>query len=124
MQFISDFEERLVYYAKERDCQGVICGHVHVPRLESIGDIVYCNTGDWVEHCTGLVELESGELELIEWSNDQLHPIRIDPNWNSHPNEPAYRESDSLEGSATIQFEVAVESQESVKPASIAGLFH
>ena len=70
VQFISDFEERLVCHAKELECDGVICGHIHVPRIENLGDVTYCNTGDWVEHCTALVEHETGELELIDWSHD------------------------------------------------------
>jgi hypothetical protein len=68
VQFISDFEQRLVCHAKELECDGVICGHIHVPRIEQIGNVTYCNTGDWVEHCTALVEDESGTLELIDWS--------------------------------------------------------
>ena len=71
VQFISDFEERLVCHAKELECDGVICGHIHVPRIDQLGGVTYCNTGDWVEHCTALVEHESGELELIDWSSQR-----------------------------------------------------
>ena len=28
---------------------------------------MYCNTGDWVENCTALVEHESGRLELFAY---------------------------------------------------------
>ncbi|MEI8016726.1 MAG: UDP-2,3-diacylglucosamine diphosphatase [Schlesneria sp.] len=78
VQFISDFEERLVCHAKELECDGVICGHIHVPRIENLGDITYCNTGDWVEHCTAVVEHESGELELVDWSHDSTElPVRV-----------------------------------------------
>ncbi len=77
VQFISDFEERLVCHAKELECDGVICGHIHVPRIETLGDVTYCNTGDWVEHCTALVEHETGELELVDWSHDSTElPVR------------------------------------------------
>jgi len=68
VQFISDFEERLVCHAKELECQGVICGHIHVPRIDRFGDVTYCNTGDWVEHCSALIEHETGQLELVEWT--------------------------------------------------------
>ena len=68
VQFISDFEQRVVCHAKELECDGVICGHIHVPRITSLNGITYCNTGDWVEHCTALVELESGELMLLDLS--------------------------------------------------------
>jgi len=53
----------------------VICGHIHVPRIQYFGDVLYCNTGDWVEHCTALAELENGELELLEWSNGPMTPV-------------------------------------------------
>ena len=35
--------------------------------LRQIGDILYCNSGDWVESCTALVEHFDGRLELIDW---------------------------------------------------------
>ena len=75
VQFISDFEERLICHAKDTDCDGVICGHIHVPRLDRVRNFVYCNTGDWVEHCTALVEHVDGELELIEWVSS--HPVSL-----------------------------------------------
>lgn len=71
VQFVSDFEDRLVCHAKEQECDGVICGHIHVPRIDHLGEITYCNTGDWVEHRTALVEHDTGELELIDWTHDR-----------------------------------------------------
>lgn len=45
----------------------VICGHIHVPEITPIvteyGVVEYCNSGDWVEHCTSL-ELVAGEWRL------------------------------------------------------------
>jgi hypothetical protein len=35
--------------------------------LRQIGNILYCNSGDWVESCTALVEHFDGRLELIDW---------------------------------------------------------
>ena len=29
--------------------------------------ITYCNTGDWVESCTAVVETLQGELQLLRW---------------------------------------------------------
>jgi hypothetical protein len=45
----------------------VVCGHIHHAELRRIGDILYCNSGDWVESCTALVEHFDGRLELIDW---------------------------------------------------------
>ena len=45
----------------------MICGHIHKAEIRTIGGIRYCNDGDWVESLTALVELESGELRIIDW---------------------------------------------------------
>jgi UDP-2,3-diacylglucosamine pyrophosphatase LpxH len=79
VRFVNNFENGLVRHAKELGCQGVICGHVHVPRLYSQDGIVYCNTGDWVEHCSALVEYETGELELVEWSRNRAKLLSPEP---------------------------------------------
>lgn len=65
--FVNNFEQFLVREAHHRKVDGVICGHIHQPAMRDIEGILYCNTGDWVENCTALVEHESGELELIYW---------------------------------------------------------
>jgi UDP-2,3-diacylglucosamine pyrophosphatase LpxH len=44
---------------------GVVCGHIHKTEMRSIGGVLYCNTGDWVESCTALVEQHDGRLELL-----------------------------------------------------------
>jgi len=31
---------------------------------------MYCNTGDWIENCTALVEHADGRLEMINWLKD------------------------------------------------------
>ena len=33
----------------------------------------YVNTGDWVEHCSAVVETQQGELHLLNWTEDSLH---------------------------------------------------
>ena len=45
----------------------MVCGHIHKAEIRDIGGILYCNDGDWVESLTALVELESGELRIIDW---------------------------------------------------------
>ena len=47
---------------------GVVCGHIHKPRLTRRDGFVYCNDGDWVEHCSALVERLDGTLSLIHWT--------------------------------------------------------
>ena len=56
MSYISDFEQVLASVARERLCQGVICGHIHHPDDRMIGSIRYLNSGDWVETLSALTE--------------------------------------------------------------------
>ncbi|MGL4514473.1 MAG: UDP-2,3-diacylglucosamine diphosphatase [Lacipirellulaceae bacterium] len=62
---VSEFESLLVKSAREASCDGIICGHVHAPRIVELQEVAYLNTGDWVENCTALVEKEDGAFELI-----------------------------------------------------------
>jgi UDP-2,3-diacylglucosamine pyrophosphatase LpxH len=64
--FIREFEERAAAHAVERACQGVICGHIHVPNMRSWNETIYVNLGDWLENCTSLVEHADGRLELMQ----------------------------------------------------------
>jgi UDP-2,3-diacylglucosamine pyrophosphatase LpxH len=68
--FLNNFEQILVEEARRQKVDGVICGHVHAPALRDMDGILYCNTGDWVEHCTALVEHMDGRLELIWWHQE------------------------------------------------------
>lgn len=66
-QFIEDFEETAAHEAKKEAFDGIICGHIHRPRMRTIEGTQYVNTGDWVESCTALVEHRDGRLELHRW---------------------------------------------------------
>jgi UDP-2,3-diacylglucosamine pyrophosphatase LpxH len=68
VEFISHFEEAVVREARARNCQGVICGHIHTPDDRDIDGIHYLNDGDWVESCTALVEHADGRFEIINWN--------------------------------------------------------
>ena len=67
VNFIGEFEEKLSHEAKQRDADGIICGHIHRAASREIGDIHYLNCGDWVESCTAIGETYAGEFELINW---------------------------------------------------------
>lgn len=74
VQFVSDFEDRIIGHARSLACDGVICGHIHTPTISDGGDLLYCNTGDWVENCTAIVEHLDGKLELVRWRREKPQP--------------------------------------------------
>jgi UDP-2,3-diacylglucosamine pyrophosphatase LpxH len=65
VSFITAFEMALAYEAARRGLHGVVCGHIHRAETREIDGTQYCNTGDWVESCTALVEHQHGGLELL-----------------------------------------------------------
>ncbi len=72
VSYIGDFEAALAQESRRRGFDGVVCGHIHKAEIRDIGGILYCNDGDWVESLTALVELDSGELRIIDWK-EGLH---------------------------------------------------
>lgn len=65
VSYVADFEHCLATYAREKDCVGCICGHIHHADLKELsGGFVYANTGDWVESCTAIYEDQDGQLHL------------------------------------------------------------
>ncbi len=70
VNYIGSFETALAHLAKDRDVDGVICGHIHHAEIRPINNVLYCNDGDWVESCSGIIEHQDGSLELIHWNED------------------------------------------------------
>jgi len=66
---VSNFEQHITQLAKQRDCIGVMCGHIHTPADKMLGDIHYLNSGDWVESLTAIVEHYDGRYELIDYAS-------------------------------------------------------
>lgn len=64
VNFINDFEKFIVDYTKNKNCDGVICGHIHTPVIKELNGITYYNCGDWVESCTAIIEHLDGSFEL------------------------------------------------------------
>ncbi|WP_339682618.1 UDP-2,3-diacylglucosamine diphosphatase [Gimesia maris] len=75
MRFISDYEKKLADHARLKRCEGIICGHIHAPNILDIDGINYCNTGDWVEHCSALIEYSDGELEIV-FFDQEIEPVQ------------------------------------------------
>lgn len=72
-RYVGAYEELAARHAREQGYDGVVCGHIHRANLRRIDGTLYCNTGDWVESCSAVVENRGGELELLRL------PPRTDP---------------------------------------------
>ncbi|MCL6415743.1 UDP-2,3-diacylglucosamine diphosphatase [Aestuariirhabdus sp. Z084] len=70
---IESYELLAMRTAAMRGFDGIVCGHIHKPEIRygTDGQSLYCNTGDWTESCTAMVETLSGELQLLHWSDCQ-----------------------------------------------------
>jgi UDP-2,3-diacylglucosamine pyrophosphatase LpxH len=64
MAYVQRYEQVAAQAAAARGFDGIVCGHIHRPQMAEIGGVLYCNDGDWVEHCTALVEDRNGMLSL------------------------------------------------------------
>jgi UDP-2,3-diacylglucosamine pyrophosphatase LpxH len=67
VNFIGSFEAALAEAARRHHADGVVCGHIHHAAIRDIGDIIYVNTGDFVESCTAVAEHHDGRLEILRW---------------------------------------------------------
>ena len=77
VRYITAFEDALAREARTRGFDGVVCGHIHHAEMRMIGEILYCNSGDWVESLTALVEAHDGTLSVLRWS--EVTPVAATP---------------------------------------------
>lgn len=74
IKFINDFESTAADIAIENKFDYVVCGHIHQPQFRTVrtadGEVVYLNSGDWVENLTAL------EYDGKNWS---IYRYREDP---------------------------------------------
>lgn len=79
VQYIVSFGEMVTTEARRRNVDGVVCGHIHHAEIRDLDGVLYCNSGDWVESCTALVEHFDGRLELVHWPGRRtLAPFELD----------------------------------------------
>ena len=75
VQWISNFETIAAELAIDQHFDTVICGHIHQPQQRIIesnnGNVLYLNSGDWVENCTAL-EYNNGSWTLYKHSEDDI----------------------------------------------------
>ena len=79
VNFISAFESALATEARRQGAEIVICGHIHHVAKQQMGDVLYINTGDWVESGTAIGETQDGEFEVIHWMRDHKRLLAPKP---------------------------------------------
>jgi UDP-2,3-diacylglucosamine pyrophosphatase LpxH/glycosyltransferase involved in cell wall biosynthesis len=67
VSFVDRYEELLQDLARHRQCDGIICGHIHTPEDKQVGTVHYLNSGDWVESLTAIIEHHDGRMELVKY---------------------------------------------------------
>jgi UDP-2,3-diacylglucosamine pyrophosphatase LpxH len=88
VSFISSFEQVLAREARRQGYDGVLCGHIHHAEIRTVDGLLYCNSGDWVESLTAIVETLDGELRIVRW-NQILAPGEKVPHWAEADAAPA-----------------------------------
>ena len=71
VDFIFEYENNLVDYARRKFYDGVICGHIHFFDIKMLQGIKYINCGDFVESCSVVVENFDGSFEIITMVNGE-----------------------------------------------------
>ena len=73
VKFINDFEKVAADIAIENGFDYVVCGHIHYPEIRKIiterGEVMYLNSGDWVENLTAL-EYNEGQWRIYRYLDD------------------------------------------------------
>ncbi len=75
--FINNFEKTAADIAISNGYDYVVCGHIHHPEMKKIttekGEVLYLNSGDWVESLTAL-EYQSGNWNIYRYADDEIAP--------------------------------------------------
>lgn len=112
VRYISEFEAKITAHARKKRCDGVICGHIHTPVTTVIDGLTYCNTGDWIENCTALLEHSDGRFELIYFHGKQQTLCQLpategdvlnSDERNSKSGESVARQTSSAPAAQTVQ---------------------
>jgi UDP-2,3-diacylglucosamine pyrophosphatase LpxH len=73
VKFVNDFEKTAADIAIENKYDYVVCGHIHKPEISQIttekGQVIYMNSGDWVENLTAL-EYDGKKWSVYRYTQD------------------------------------------------------
>ncbi|MBF9222285.1 UDP-2,3-diacylglucosamine diphosphatase [Hymenobacter sp. BT662] len=71
---VSNFEETAAAIAADEGYRYVACGHIHQPEIKTLatekGEVVYLNSGDWVENLTALEYTPEAGWQLYYYNED------------------------------------------------------
>ncbi len=71
---VSNFEETAAAIAADEGYRYVACGHIHQPEIKTLntekGEVIYLNSGDWVENLTALEYTPEAGWQLYYYNND------------------------------------------------------
>jgi UDP-2,3-diacylglucosamine pyrophosphatase LpxH len=84
-RYIEHYENTAIRHAAALGYDGILCGHIHRANLRRAGGTLYCNTGDWVETCSAVIEDKSGELRLLRWSHAGQGGVALVPDLATSP---------------------------------------
>ena len=66
VKFLSSYRDTVVNYAKLKQVDGIILGHIHNPEITDFNGIQYMNIGDMVESNTILLESTPGVFKIVK----------------------------------------------------------
>lgn len=73
VKFINNFEKTAADIAIENKYDYVVCGHIHQPEMRKIltdkGEVIYLNSGDWIENLTAL-EYNGKDWKIYRYLED------------------------------------------------------
>ena len=77
VNYMGRFEEVVAQEGMDNQVDGLICGHIHRAGIREIGQVLYSNSGDWVESCTALAENHNGRLGLVQWPDQRALTLPV-----------------------------------------------
>lgn len=113
--YVDQYEEELAKMARSKNCDGIICGHIHKAENRTINGIEYLNSGDWVETLSALAEDHDGNWQLIYYNEVNFRQ-------NNNPKIEPYLQEPSLSENYLLR-EVSFEpSKDELNPPAIRKL--
>lgn len=78
VKFVSDFESAAIDMAFQKKIDHVVCGHIHQPSIQTVKrgnqEVVYMNSGDWIENLTSL-EYNNGTWRIFRHGDNTNHGL-------------------------------------------------